>query len=284
MSQIHIVTDSAASLPIAAIEHLPISIVPMYVQADKQSLREGVNIDSAGLYDLFRRGILPSTSQPAPGDFLEIFQPLVEQGKQVLAILVTSKASGTCDSARIAADMLPKGAVTIFDSASTGMGTGWQAIAAAEAALAGRPLPEIVSRLEAIRSHTQVRVALPTLKYLQRSGRVNLAQALLGGLLNIKVILSIENGEVLPHDKVRSWQGAVTRMVDAVQAAAAAEPLAVAVHHTDAPQAAADFYAKLHSRVEIARGYITELSAALGVHGGPGMLGVVYFPARLLPS
>ncbi|HHW99104.1 MAG TPA: DegV family protein [Firmicutes bacterium] len=282
MSNLHIVTDSAASLPAQIVGDLPLTILPMWVQLPDRSLREGVDIDSARLYDLQRQGVLLTTSQPSPGDFLEIFKPLVKQGKQVIAVLVTSKASGTCASAQMAAEMLPEGAVTIFDSATTAMGTGFQALAAAEAVQAGKTREEVLSLLEQVRASNRVYFALPTLQHLRRSGRVSLAQALLGGLLNIKVVLTAEDGLVVVSDKARSWQGAVNKMEALVMAAAEAGPLALAVQHTGVPDQAQELYERLQGKVAISRGFINELSASLAVHGGPGMLGVAFCSAHLL--
>lgn len=284
MSNLHIVTDSAASLPPESLTDLPLTVLPMWVQAGDRSLREGVDIDSAGLYELLRQGALPTTSQPSPGDFLEIFKPLVEQGKTVVAVLVTAKASGTCASARIAAEMLPAGAVTVFDSATTAMGTGLQALAAAEAARSGKTLPEIMAKLEALRDSNKVYLAVPTLQHLRRSGRVSHAQALLAGLLNIKVVLTADDGLVVVSEKARSWQGAVNKVEGLTAKAGETGPLVVTVHHTDAPEQAQELYARLQSKVNIARGYISELSASLAVHGGPGMLGVAFCPAHLFDS
>ncbi|NLW17600.1 MAG: DegV family protein [Firmicutes bacterium] len=282
MPNLHIVTDSAASLPPQAIQGLPLTVVPMWVQMAEDSFREGIDINSTRLYEMQRQGMLPTTSQPAPGDFLNVFKPLVEQGKRVIAILVTAKASGTCASARIAAEMLPEGAVTIFDSATTAMGTGFQALAAAEAVQRGQTFPEIMSLLEQIRANNRVYVALPTLQHLRRSGRVSLAQALLGGLLNIKVVLTATDGLIVVGDKARSWQGVVNKLESLVTEAAAEGPLALAVQHTAIPEEAQELYDRLAKKVPISRGFITELSASLAVHGGPGMLGVTFCPAHLL--
>lgn len=284
MSNLHIVTDSAASIPPDALKGLPLSILPMWVQEGDRSLREGVDIDSSGLYELQRQGALPTTSQPSPGDFLGIFRPLVEQGKTVIAVLVTAKASGTCDSAHMAADMLPVGSVAVFDSATTAMGTGLQALAAAEAVRAGKTLPEIMAKLERLRDGNRIYIAVPTLQHLRRSGRVSQAQALLAGILNIKVILTAADGLVVVREKARSWQNAIGRLERLVESAGSSEPLIVAVQHTDALAEAKALYNRLEGRIAITRGYISELSASLAVHGGPGMLGVAYCPTHLFES
>lgn len=281
MSEFHIVTDSAASLPNEAIKDLPLSIIPTWVQVTDRSFREGVDLDSAKLYELYRQGALPTTSQPSPGDFLELFKSLVDQGRKVIAVLVTAKGSGTCASASIAAEMLPEGAVTVFDSATTAMGTGLQAIAAAEAARASQSMPEIMAKLVDVRENTKVHLAVPSLQYLRRSGRISQAQALLAGLLNIKVVLTTENGLVVVGEKTRSWQNAISRLEAQVIRAGENSPLVLAVYHTDVPELAREFYQRLQAKVSIARGYISELSASLAVHGGPGMLGAAFCPAHL---
>lgn len=280
MNRIAIVTDSAASLPEDVVKELGIHVVAMSITLGDQNFREGLDMSSGELYDLLRRGEMPSTSQPAPGEFLEVFRPLIEAGQQVLAVFVTGKASGTVQSARIAAEMLPEGAVHIFDSESFGMGTGLLTIAAAEAALAGHPLPEIVHLLERLRSATHIYAAVPTLKYLQKSGRVNMTQALLGKMLNIKPILGTEDGFVNVVEKARSWQGAISRMVGIAKESAGGHPVVVAVQHGADPQAAEQLLAKAQAELNVRRFYVSEVSASLAMHGGPGMMGLALHPAE----
>jgi len=280
MNRIAIVTDSAASLPEQAISELGIKVVAMNVNLGDQSFREGLDMSSAELYELLRRGEMPTTSQPAPGEFLEVFRPLVEAGQQVLAVFVTSKASGTVQSARIAADMLPEGAVHVFDSESFGMGTGLLTIAAAEAALAGHPLEEIVHLLQRLRSVTRIFAALPTLKYLQKSGRVNMTQALLGKVLNIKPILGTEDGLVNVVEKARSWQGAISKMIEIAKEGAGGRPVVVAIQHGADPEAAEQVLAKVQAELNVRHHYVSEVSASLSMHGGPGMIGLALHPVE----
>lgn len=284
MSNLHIITDSAASIPSDAIKDLPMSVLPMWVQVNNDSYREGIDLDSAGLYEFFAQGALPTTSQPSPGDFLELFEPLAAQGKEIIAVLVTDKASGTCDSARIAAEMLPDASITVFDSAMTGMGTGLQALAAAKAARDGKNKDEIVTILQKLRDDITVNIAVPTVQYLRRSGRISNMQALLAGLLNIKVVLTTDDGLVVVGDKSRSWQGAIKKMEARVEQAGLKGPLVLAVHHTNTPDLAAEFCERLQSKATIVRSYVSELSASLAVHGGPGMLGAIFCAADLFPN
>ncbi|MGI6358040.1 MAG: DegV family protein [Bacillota bacterium] len=279
MSKITIVTDTAACLPAEAAAKLGIELVPMSVSVGQQTFREGVDMDMAALYELLRRGEMPTTSQPAPGDFLQVFQPLVDAGHQVIGVFVTGKASGTVQSARIAAEMLPAGAVTVFDSESFAMGTGLLAIAAAEAALAGHPVDQIIHLLEQLRSATHVYAAVPTLKYLQKSGRVNMTKALIGRMLNIKPILGTDQGNVQVVDKARSWPAAINRMVELIKEAAGGHPVAVAVHHAEDTVAAGELLAKLQAELDVRQHYVCDISASLAMHGGPGMLGVAFHPA-----
>lgn len=278
MNKICIVTDSASSLPAGIARELGLRLVPMSVVLGDQTYREGVDMDRDALYALLRRGEMPTTSQPAPGDFLQVFQPLVEAGQQVVAVLVTGKASGTVQSARIAADMLPAGAVSIIDSASFGMGTGLMAMAAAEAAKAGQTLEEIEQLLAELRQAHRIYLAVPTLKYLQKSGRVNMTQALMGKLLNIKPVLGVEDGAVNVVDKARSWQAALNRVLVMAREAVGERPAVVAVQHADDPAAAAELATKVRAELNVDQLYISELSASLAMHGGPGMLGLAVYP------
>lgn len=280
MNEVHIVTDSQASLPEELLGVLPISIVPMAVQLGDKTYREGIDLDKNGLYDLLRRGEMPTTSQPSPGDFLEVFKPLAEQGKAIIGIFVTGKASGTCECARMAAEMLADADITIFDSETAAMGTGLMAIAAAEATLSGKPKAEILSLLEYIRGSNHVYIAVPTLKYLQKSGRVKMAQALLGSLLNIKPILSSINGIVQVVDKARSWQAAIQKIEQTVQNETAGHKIVLAVQHAQDPEAAVELRARLSEQLQIEKSYISEMSASLAMHGGAGMLTVAYYPVK----
>lgn len=284
MNKLSIVTDTAASLPTGLAEELGIHLVPMSIVLGDKTFREGVDMDSGSLYDLLRQGEMPTTSQPAPGDFLEVFRPLVDAGQRVMAVLVTSKASGTFQSARIAADMLPAGAVTVFDSASFGMGTGLLTIAATEAANAGQSAEEIRQLLERLRTAHRIYLAVPTLKYLQKSGRVNMTQALMGKLLNIKPILSAEDGLINVVEKARSWQGALSRILAMAKELVGDQPVVVAVQHAGDLQAAEDFLAKVQAELVVKKCYISELSASLAMHGGPGMLGLAVYPLDSLQN
>ncbi len=278
MSKVHVVTDSQASLPEELLGLLPISVVPMAVQLGAITYREGIDLDKDSLYDLLRRGEMPTTSQPSPGDFLEIFKPLVEQGKKIIGVFVTGKASGTCECARLAAEMLPEADITVFDSETAAMGTGLMAIAAAEAAVEGKTKEGILAKLEQIRSNNRVYIAVPTLKYLQKSGRVKMVQAMLGAVLNIKPILSAVDGYVVVHDKARSWQGAVQKIERMVLEGAAGRKVVLAVQHAQDPQGAADLIARLSEKLDIQQSYTSEMSASLAMHGGAGMLTVAYYP------
>lgn len=280
MNKLCIVTDTAASLPTGVDKQLGIHLVPMSIVLGDKTFREGVDMDSGSLYDLLRQGEMPTTSQPAPGDFLQVFQPLVDAGQQVIAVLVTSKASGTFQSARIAADMLPAGAVTVFDSASFAMGTGLLTIAAAEAANAGQTFLEIMELLEHLRDIHRIYLAVPTLKYLQKSGRVNMTQALVGKLLNIKPILSAEEGLVNVVEKARSWHGAIKKVLAMVKEVAGEQAVVVAVQHAGDLPAAEELAAKVRTELNVRQLYTSELSASLAMHGGPGMLGLAVYPVE----
>lgn len=171
----------------------------------------------------------------------------------------------------------------VFDSASTAMGTGLLALAAAEAAQ-GRSVSveEVLQLLGRLRDSLRIYLAVPTLKYLQKSGHVNLTQALVGMLLNIKPILSTEQGLVNVVEKTRSWPAAINRVLWLAKEAAGGRRVVVAVQHAwDLPGARA-LAAKARDELNVERLYISQLSVSLAMHGGPGMLGLAVYPAAVV--
>ncbi|NLM40297.1 MAG: DegV family protein [Firmicutes bacterium] len=273
MKRITIVTDSAASVPPELAREVELEIVPVGIQIDNQFLREGLDLTPEEFYAQLEEKEGLTTSQPSPGDFLAIYNKLVDRAKEIISIHITGRQSGTVQVAELLKEHIPI-PITVVDSESASMGQGFAALAAAKAALKGKSREEILEIIERVKKKTAVFVAVPTLKYLARSGKVSRMQAMVASLLTIKPILGIRDGLVQVVDKKRSYGQALQRMISLVEERFPSERLTVAVLHSNAPEKAEEFKQKVEERLRCAKVFIAEMGAALAVHGGQGMLGI----------
>lgn len=273
MKRIAIVTDSAASVPPELAREVELEIVPVGIQIDNQFLREGLDLTPEEFYAQLEEKESLTTSQPSPGDFLAIYNKLVDRAKEIISIHITGRQSGTVQVAELLKEHIPI-PITVVDSESASMGQGFAALAAAKAALKGKSREEILEIIERVKKKTAVFVAVPTLKYLARSGKVSRMQAMVASLLTIKPILGIRDGLVQVVDKKRSYGQALQRMISLVEERFPSERLTVAVLHSNAPEKAEEFKQKVEERLRCAKVFIAEMGAALAVHGGQGMLGI----------
>lgn len=273
MKRIAIVTDSAASVPPELAREVELEIVPVGIQIDNQFLREGLDLTPEEFYAQLEEKESLTTSQPSPGDFLAIYNKLVDRAKEIISIHITGRQSGTVQVAELLKEHIPI-PITVVDSESASMGQGFAALAAAKAALKGKSREEILEIIERVKKKTAVFVAVPTLKYLARSGKVSRMQAMVASLLTIKPILGIRDGLVQVVDKKRSYGQALQRMISLVEERFPSERLTVAVLHSNAPEKAEEYKQKVEERLRCAKVFIAEMGAALAVHGGQGMLGI----------
>jgi DegV family protein with EDD domain len=273
VKDIAIVTDSAASVPWELAREAGLEIVPVGIQIDNRFLREGVDITPEEFYAQLEEKENVTTSQPSPGDFLDIYNRLVGKAKEIISIHITSRQSGTVQVAELLKEHIPI-PITVVDSESASMGQGFAALAAARAALRGKNREEILEIIERVKQKTAVFVAVPTLKYLARSGKVSRVQAMVATLLTIKPILGVKDGLVQTVDKKRSYSQALQRMIALVEERFPTEKLAVAVLHSNALEKAGEFKQEIEGRLRCAQVFIAEMGASLAVHGGEGMLGI----------
>lgn len=273
MKRIAIVTDSAASVPPELAREVGLEIVPMGIQIGNQFLREGIDMTTEEFYRQLEEKENITTSQPSPGDFLDVYNRLVSKAKEIISIHVTSKQSGTVRVAELLKEHIPV-RITVVDSESASMGQGFIALAAARAALLGKSREEILEIIKRAKEKVAVFVAVPTMKYLARSGKVSRLQAMVASLLTIKPILGVKDGLVQAIDKKRSYEQALQRLIDLVEERFPTEKLTIAVLHSNALTMAEDFKEKVKARLRSAQVFIAEMGASLAVHGGQGMLGI----------
>ncbi|WP_019010511.1 DegV family protein [Deinococcus aquatilis] len=214
---IAIVTDSTSDLSPQLCEQYGLTSVPLYVLFDGKMHRDGIDLKPAELFAGLKAGKkTPSTSQPSPAEFAEVYRKALETADEVLSVHISGQLSGTVGSARLAAQEFGN-KVTVLDTKSVSMGLGMRAIRAAELARAGKTVPEIVAELERVGAVADIRFTVDTLDFLRINGRIGGAQALLGGLLNIKPILVVRGGKVESGGRVRGHKKAMQDIMDHVR-------------------------------------------------------------------
>ncbi|MCW2581004.1 MAG: degV family protein [Blastococcus sp.] len=276
-----VVTDSSAYLPDELIEGYGIHIVPLYVILAGRSGREGWDVRPDDVAKaLATRGQKVSTSRPTPGDFVAAYRSALDAGADhLVSVHLSSELSGTCDAARLAATQVGEHIVTVVDSRSAAMGAGFAVLAAARSAAAGAAASEVAETARTIAAATRTFFVVDTLEHLRRGGRIGSAAAFLGSALAVKPVLHVQDGRVVPLEKVRTSARALNRLVQRAVEAAGEGPVSIAVHHLAAPDKAERLAAELRDRLpQLRELHVSGLGAAIGAHVGPGAVGIVVAP------
>jgi len=279
---VRVVTDSSADLPTSVIDELGITVVPLYVRFGEEVYRDRVDISEDEFYQRLQHDpVHPNTIQPTPQDFTEVYQSLSQEADGIVSIHISSKLSGTCNSALQGRELIDKGyPIEVIDSQATTMGLGLIDMVAAKAAMSGKALPEVVAEAKQTISNTHLLCLLDTLRYLLLGGRIGKAKALLGSILNVKPMLTLKDGEVMPAGQVRTRSKGIQRLIDFVQNATDVHDLAIVYNTTpDEAQALAERIGSIFSREKIT---LARVGPMLGVHMGPGAL-LVALRGRMMP-
>jgi len=269
---IKIVTDSTADLPPRLAEELGITVVPVYLRFGDEVFHDRVDISADEFYRrLMHDTIHPSTTQPSPQDFIDVYKELSKKADGIISIHVTDKLSGTCNSALQGKKAVGKGCpIEVIDSQLVTMGLGQLAMAANEIAQSGKSLPQVAEEVKKMIPSIRVFGLLDTLKYLALGGRIGKVQALLGSVLSVKPMLTIKDGVLAPAGRARSRAKGIDILFDYVKNTADIQDLAV-VYNT-APDEAQALVKRLGSVFPEERIRLAQLGPALGVHTGPGIL------------
>jgi DegV family protein with EDD domain len=281
----NIVTDSGVDLlfPPERLAGLDIHVVPLVVTLDGQSYREGVDIQPEEFYRLLvASDNMPTTSQPSAGEFAEIYRRLAASDPEILSIHMSSGLSGTLDSARAGANLVPEANVTLVDTKTLSAAAGWQVEAAARALKGNWPMNQVLALLERISAASDSIYTLEELKYLIHGGRISHMKGLIASLLNLKPLIGVEkvNGTYAQRGQQRSFRGALRGLVDLIaEQYAPGSALQVQVLHAQNPQGAATLRELVDQRFECTWLPVGAMSLVLGAHTGPSMVGVAYAPA-----
>lgn len=289
MSDLAIVTDSTSDLPPELLTRHDITAIPLCVEVGGRSYRDRIDLTPDEFYVLLAKDNTSSrTSQPSLGIFLETYRRLLDAGKKIVSIHISSRFSGTGATADMARrQLIDQGAreddITVFDSLNASMGLGWQVLAAAEAAGEGQRLPEILQLLERVRERVRLYLHCPTLEYLHRGGRIGAVSALLGSLLNIVPLLTVVNGSVVAAAKLRGEGQVLRRYLELVgeawsSAQTAHTRLRLSVMHAHALEQAKALRQRLVETLGLTEvPLLVETGPVVGGHVGPGSLGVSFF-------
>jgi DegV family protein with EDD domain len=282
-----IVTDTTACIPPDRVARLGIEVVPVQLIFEDRAYRDGIDISPTEFYKLLRHSRqIPTSSTSSPEPYLEAFRRAGRRASDILCLTEPSRFSGMYNSARLAADIagteLPGIKIEVMECTTAAAGQGLVALAAAAAG--DKSLGEVSQAARSVMSRTHLFAALDTLKYLVRSGRVPQAAALVNTILSIKPVFTLAASEAHNVALPRTMQGAIDRIVKLMgPLAAQGGPLHAAVMHADAPARARSLQQRILVKFECRDIYITEFTPVMGVHTGPGLVGVAFYseaPAR----
>lgn len=279
MSKIALVTDSTCSLPQDLVEKYKIAVAPQILIWGPEIFEDGVDIMPNEFYKrLSKASVMPSTSQVTVSKFLEIYQRLLDQDYQILSILVSTKLSGTVNSAVQAKAMLPADApIEIVDSNSIAMAMGFHLLTVARAIEQGANLEECVDLAQRASQQTGIFFAVNTLEFLHRGGRIGGAKRFLGTALNIKPILELRDGMVEAAEQVRTRRKSLSRIVELTEKQIGGRtPVRLASLHANASEDAQLVLNEAVEKLNPVETYFSEVSPVIGANAGPGVVGLVY--------
>lgn len=280
MSKIAVVTDSTSWIPRDLLNQYNIIVAPQVLIWGGQTLNDGIDIQPEEFYSRIKTDkVMPTTSQASIATMEKIFREQTEKDMEVIGIFVSSRLSGTQQSAIQASEMLGAAGkkVHLVDSLSTAMAMGFQVLATARAIADGANVSEAIAVAEKARDHTGVYFAVDTLEFLHRGGRIGGAQRLLGTALNMKPVLALQDGRVEAVERIRTKSKAVERVLElVVEKTRGKPPIRLATLHANALQEARELLERASKELNPVESLLTEVSPVVGNHAGPGTVGLAY--------
>jgi DegV family protein with EDD domain len=281
--KVAVVTDTTACVPHEQVVRYNIEVVPIQLIIDNKAYRDGIDIKPTDFYTLLRQAKkLPTTSSSSPEHYIEAFRRASRRARGILCLTEPAKFSAMYNSARLAADMagetLPGVTIEVLECTTAAAGQGLVAMAAARTAAQEKSLDEVKASTINVMSRVNLLATLDTLQYLARSGRVPQAAAMVNNILNIKPIFTLNHTDAHTVALPRSMKSATKRMLKLMQPLVTkGRPLHVAVMHADALEQAMSFQNKISSKFECQEIFVTEFTPVMGVHTGPGLIGVAFY-------
>ncbi len=280
-----IVTDSATDTHLLEEKDLDIHIVPLKVTLDGKSYRDGIDINADNFYGVLGASDdLPITSQPSAGEFAELYRQMAKKDPDILSIHISSGLSGTVNSARLGAEMVPEANVTVVDTKTLSGAAGWQVLAAVKAIQAGWPLEKILDKLKEIADATFSFYTLKELKYLIHGGRISHIKGLLASVLQIKPLIGVhkELGNYTQEGQARSFNNALNGIVEIMKKTLSSlDPVRVQIAHTANMDGALLLKEKVTDVFKCDWLHIGQISFVLGAHTGPSMVGIAFAPNKI---
>ncbi len=284
--KVGIISDTTASIPQNLINELEIEIVPYYVIRGLETLRDMIDVQPAAFAQyLLTTQTLPTTSNPSPGDYVNAILRLAEHSLEIVALTMTSKGSGAYQSCLAAVNMLrerlPKLNMEVIDTLAVAMAHGWATIEAARAAKQGLSMTEVINKARQTAANAMMIMTADTLRYLYMGGRIGRAQHLVGSLLNIKPIIGMKDGIIVPLATERTRAKAYSRMVELMKEKLGnVTRIKVAFMHVAALDQLEHLKDLIKHQFDCVECLTTDLSPALAVHSGPGTVGLSFIPAQ----
>ena len=283
MNKVAVITDSTAAIPDSIAREHNLTIVPLNLVWNGESYLDGIEITPVEFYErLVKSDTIPTTSQPSVGMFAKIFKNLIDQGYDILTIVISSKLSGTYQSAIQAAADFPKNRITVIDSLQASMPLTLAVLMTAQAAQRGATLLECTNLAKDLCQRVRILFIVDTLEYLHKGGRIGGAARLIGTALKMKPILELKNGEIDSLENVRTFKKATERVFQIAETElgkqGTIEYLGIAT--ANVPQIVGEFTNMAHQRFHVRNEFVGLISPVIGTHVGPGTVGVAYIPAK----
>jgi len=274
-----IVMDSAGEIPQEWRSEYDVDVIPVNIQFENKTYQQGVDLSNDDFYRLAdSTGVIPKTSQPTPQQFVEFYQRIAQASDTILSLHVTSKLSGTFNSAILAAQELKdKLKIIPYDSGSGSAAMGFMCKEVRQLDRAGATLQAILARLDAIRQNVNIVLTLDSLKYARRSGRVKALQAALAALVKIKPVIILKDGALDVGEKVRTRQRAINRVLEIIHQRVDNRLVNVAVVHSQSLEAAKQLIMKVNETLHVNEAIISELSIGIAANLGPGTIGIIAY-------
>jgi DegV family protein with EDD domain len=283
MSKIALITDSTAYLLPDQIEKFNTKTIPLYVHFGEEIFKDGIDINENNFFEKLKNAQkMPTTSQPSPADFMQVYKEAAKEADAIISIHISSKLSGTVSSAETAKNLLQSELkkapeIYVIDSLSASSGLALQVSYAARAIKEGKPAGQIAEELDTLKNEIQLGFVVETLEYLYKGGRIGGASALFGSVLQVKPILHLVDGRIEPLEKVRTIKKAKKRLLTLAEEWANGRPVCVSITHAQSQEEANNIKDFINENFNVQEIFIVPMSPVIATHVGPGTVGVALY-------